>query len=497
MSHYTNEIIKKLFNSLLQIFHKGLEESMKGSDFVFDYIESLNYIFHKVDLKRSGSYIETLDWIEKKKGTINCHNYDDDRCFQYSIINALNYDKIGKHHQRVNRVKPFVNQYDWSEMNSPSHVSDWKKFELNNKSIAFNVLYVPEGEKAIRHAYKSKYNLKRENQVILLMITNGEKWHYLTVRRLSALLKGATSSHNGDCCCLNCFHSYRTEEALKEYVKVCEDYVKMPEKETFIKYHYDVKSMRAPFVMYADLESLLNKMDVCINDPSKSSTTKINKHEMCGYSLITHCSFDEKNNTADYYRGKDYLKKFCQGLKKQGRLVVDYEKKEMIKLTQEGQYRHDTRKLCFLCKKPFFEGAKNNYIKVRDHCHCNGKYRGAAHKICNLMYNTPREIPVVFHNGSSYDYHFIIKGLAKKFEVDFGCLCENKKKYITFSVPIKKEYNEGSTKIYKIKFIDSFRFMSTSLSSLVDNLSDKIHNDGKCANCVLSLDYISTTTKKW
>ena len=184
------------------------------------------------------------------------------------------------------------------------------------------------------------------------------------------------------------------------------------------------------------------------------------------------------------------------GLKKQAKSIVDYEKKEMIKLTQEEQYRHDTRKLCFLCKKPFFEDAKNDCLKVKDHCPYTGKYREAAHKLCNLMYNTPREIPVAFHNGCSYDYHFIIKGLAEEFEGDFECLGENKGKCIKFSVPIKKESNEGGTIIYKIKFIDSFRFMSTSLSNLVDNLSDGIHNDGKCTNCNSSLEYISTR-KKW
>ena len=97
-------------------------------------------------------------------------------------------------------------------------------FKLNNKSIELNVLYVPEGEKTIRHAYKSKHNLKRENQVILLMISDGEKWHYLTVRSLSALLKGITLNHRGDSYCLNCFHTYRTKEALeKKPIKVCED----------------------------------------------------------------------------------------------------------------------------------------------------------------------------------------------------------------------------------------------------------------------------------
>ena len=87
------------------------------------------------------------------------------------------------------------------------------------------------------------------------------------------------------------------------------------------------------------------------------------------YSLVTYCSFDEKTTVIDHYRGKYSLKKFCQGLKKQAKLIVDWEKKEMIKLTEEEQYRHDTRKLCFLCKNPIFGDAKNNYIRVRDHCH--------------------------------------------------------------------------------------------------------------------------------
>ena len=93
-----------------------------------------------------------------------------------------------------------------------------------------------------------------------------------------------------------------------------------------------------------------------------------------------------------------------------------------------------------------------NYIKVRDHCHYTGKYRGAAHKICNLMYNIPREIPVISHNGSSYE----------EVEGGFEFSGENKEKYITFSVQIKKESNEGDGIIYRIKFIDSFRFMSTA-----------------------------------
>ena len=138
---------------------------------------------------------------------------------------------------------------------------------------------------------------------------------------------------------------------------------------------------------------------------------------------------------------------------------------------------------------------KKNY-KVRDHCHYTGKYRGAAHNICNLRHKMPKEIPIVFHNGSTYDYHTIIKELVKEFEGNFECLGENTEKYITFSVPLKKEIENKNIEItYKIKFIGTYRFMSSSLSKLVDDLSEGLHNN-KCVNCESCLDYIKTKNKK-
>ena len=136
---------------------------------------------------------------------------DDNNCFQ-SALNciktvALNYHNIKKDPQRILKIKPFIIQCDWKELEFPSHQKDWKKFELNNKTIALNILFVPYSTEKIRLAYKSKHNFKRENQVILLMITVGKKWHYLTVKGLSALLRGVTSNDHGDFYCLNCFHS--------------------------------------------------------------------------------------------------------------------------------------------------------------------------------------------------------------------------------------------------------------------------------------------------
>ena len=153
--------------------------------------------------------------------------------------------------------------------------------------------------------------------------------------------------------------------------------------------------------------------------------------------------------------------------------------------------------------KKFVIYARNNLIrmikkhyKVRDHCHYTGKYRGAAHDICNLRYKIPEEIPVVFHNGSTYDYHFIIKKLVKDFDGNFECLGENTEKYITFSVPIKKKIeNENIEITYKIKFIDSYKFMSMLVSKLIDNLSEGIHNN-KGLDCESCLDYIKTKNEK-
>ena len=348
---------------------------------------------------------------------------------------------------------------------------------------------MPYNTEKVRHAYKSKYNLTRENQVILLMITDGEKWYYLAIKRLSALFRGVTSNNNGDFYCLNCFQSYTTKNILKKHKNVCENhdycYVEMPaEYNKTLKYIKGEKSMKSPFIVYADLECLLEKMNTCHNNPKKSSTTKTSKRTPSGYSLFTHCSSDRTKNKVDYYRGKNCMKNFCLDLREHATKIINYEKKEMIPLTKIGEKKHNKQEVCYICKKGFSTDDSNKkYHKVRDHCHYTGKYRGAAHDICNLRYKIPKEIPVVFHNGSTYDYHFIIKELAEEFEGEFECLGKNTEKYITFSVPIKKVItkkdkngNDKTTKMsYKIKFIDSYRFMSISLSNLVSNLSEGFH----------------------
>ena len=324
------------------------------------------------------------------------------------------------------------------------------------------------------------------------MISNGKNWHYLAVNSLSRLLRGISSNHNIDYHCLNCFNSYRTENKLNVHKKICENHeycnIEMASpNNNIIKYNQGDKSLELTFIIYTDLECLLKKIDTCYNNPDLSSTTKINQHIPSGYSIYTNCSFVQS-----YYRGEVYMKRFCKDLKDHATKIIDFQKKAMIPLTKEEEEdNYDKKNICYICKKYF-----NNDMKVRDHCHFTDKYRGAARNTCNLRYKIPKNIPAIFHNGSTYDYHFIIKELACEFDGNFECLGENTEKYITFSVPIKKRIDNKNIDItYKIKSIDSFRFMATSLSKLVDNLTDNIHND-KCIKCKSNLCFVRAMNEK-
>ena len=472
---------------------------MKRSYFIFDGINYLYYDLNRITICKGGSYIESPKWLKDKK-CINQKN-NDNKCFQYAATLALNINSIDKRHQRISKIKPLINNYKWNDINFPATKKDWNKFEVNNKNIALNILYVPYNTKKIEIVYKSKYNLIRDNQIILLMISNGENWHYLTVKSLSRLLRDISSNYDGDYYCLNCFHSYRTENKLNVHKKICENHdycnIEMPSpNNNIIKYNQGEKSLELPFIIYADLECLLKKIDTCYNNPELSSTTKINQHIPSGYSIYTNCSFDKANNKLSYYRGEDCMKRFCKDLKDHATKIIDFKKKAMIPLTKEEEDNYNKENTCYICKNYFNNDtteSSSSERKVKDHCHFTGKYRGAAHNTCNLRYKVPKNTPVIFHNGSTYDYHFIIKELASEFDGNFECLGENRKVHNVFCSHQIDNKNIDIT--YKIKFIDSFRFMATSLSKLVDILTDNIHND-KRIKCKFNLCFVRVINEK-
>ena len=135
MGNEIDEIIEELFESLLQKYQEVLEEKMRGNEFVFDSVDLFHYNHHKRSFNRGGSYIDSPGQLRNKKATISPKN-NDDKCFQYAITAALNYKQIKSHAEGISSVRPFIYQYNWNEIDFPSHKKDWEKFNLNNKSIA-------------------------------------------------------------------------------------------------------------------------------------------------------------------------------------------------------------------------------------------------------------------------------------------------------------------------------------------------------------------------
>ena len=246
----------------------------------------------------------------------------------------------------------------------------------------------------------------------------------------------------------------------------------MPHKKPIIEYSDGQFQFKVPFIIYADFESILEPIQGPGNNPRKPSTCGVNIHTPSGWCAYSKFAYGKVTNLLKEYRGKDCVSKFCQHIIAEARHLYDsFPEKPMEPLTkaQLKEYKHVTE--CHICFKTFREGNR----KVRDHCHYNGKYRGAAHSLCNLQYKIPSYIPVVFHNLAGYDAHMFIKELAKHGS-KMGVIAKNTEDYISFSANIEvdkytNKNGEERSKEITLRFTDSIKFMSSSLDSLVNNLA--------------------------
>ena len=170
----TDDIFKGLLNSFLNNCQKEEIVLRNGSNFVFESVDLLSYHIHKTSLKRAKSYIKSPEWVVNKRATINPKSLTDNKFFQYSTTVALNHQNIENHPERISNIGIFTDLYNWEGREFPAGIIDWKRFERNNKTIALDIFLIPHNEKTINLACKSKYNRKRENKILLLMITNGE-----------------------------------------------------------------------------------------------------------------------------------------------------------------------------------------------------------------------------------------------------------------------------------------------------------------------------------
>ena len=296
----TDDILIKLLESFLENYEREENTLKNESDYVFDCVDWTLVNFHIIELRRGSSYIPSPKWVSDRKETINPQNKKDNCCFAYSIIAALHHQDISHNPERITKLKPHINNYNWKDIDFPARSKEYKIFERNNKDIALNILSVSHNQKEINITYKSNYNRTREKQVHLLMITDNEgNWHYFAVKSTSRLFRGVTSNNNCDFYCLNWLHSYCTENALKNHERLCSNHdyceIIMPTKDkNIVKYNSAEKSLKVANVIYFDLETLQIKQQSAQNNPIQSYTETKAFHDACGYSLALETTYSKR-----------------------------------------------------------------------------------------------------------------------------------------------------------------------------------------------------------
>ncbi|XP_057305351.1 uncharacterized protein LOC130642280 [Hydractinia symbiolongicarpus] len=452
--------------------------ALPKNGFSIGRINNIDIDFLKLKLTRGSSYIETPGWMSMKKTIINPIN-NDEEFFKYAIIAAIHQEEIGTNHQRISKLRPYVDQYNWQGIEFPTSIKDITKFERNNPDIAVNVFFATG--KSFNILRRSAFN-ERENQTNLLLLTDDKKSHYVAIKNLSRLLKSEISKNHGKMSfCLNCLQGFQTIESRDKHYAYCKDNeavkITMPsENEKWLYYQDGQQQFKVPFVIYADFESLLIPMKENARD---TKTKTLNKHVPCGWCTYSTFAYGEVPDPLKVYRGEDCVQKFVDHLENEvKRLYCTYHQQNVLPLTEILKKEHDSATSCHICMKSFYNDGYSR--KVRDHCHYTGLYRGAAHAICNRRYNIPSHVPVIFHNLSGYDAHLFIRELGEKYDTqDISYIAENTEKYISFNVKIKvpiagMEHGDGETyKKIEIRFIDSCRFMASSLEKLVNNLDDE------------------------
>ena len=281
-----------------------------------------------------------------------------------------------------------------------------------------------------------KSNHKSKEKVNLLLISEDDKWHYTVIESLSRLLASRNSKHKGkQHFCTNCLQGFNSEASRDKYYEFCNDNetvrIEMPKKGSFVKFNDGQNQFKVPFTIYADFELIL-KPTKDEPEPEGSFTKIVNQHIHSGFCFYSKFTYGDVKNPLTIYRGKDCMSKFCELVKKEAkRLYNMFPEKLMKPLTSAEKKEYAKSKTCHICLKPF----KSDNPKVRDHCHYTGKYRGPAHRICNLNFKIPPYIPVIFHNLSGYDAHLFIKELGKETN-EFGVIAKNREDYIIFSVGV-------------------------------------------------------------
>lgn len=345
----------------------------------------------------------------------------------------------------------------------PVEIGAIPRFEKDNPEFSFMV-YGLKDKMVVGPLHATKQ--RKEHHIQLLYITKGNAGHYCLITNLSRLVGRQLSfCHSKKYICELCLQYFHKDEHLKKHAIDCEIHapvkIVMPTGEQArMTFSNVAKQETVPFVVYADTECLTTPIQTCQPDPSRSYTNRIQKHSPFAVAYNVVCSYDESQSYFRSYAGQDCIAWLIQELMRLAqKLEQALQVPKPITCTLDDIEHFNRATECHICK----EALAPTDVKVYDHCHFTGRYRGAAHQSCNLQFRAPKYIPVFFHNLTGYDSHYIIREFANLGEHNTpSVLPQNHEKFISFSVRV------GGV---QLRFLDSYRFLPSSLDALVKGLS--------------------------
>ena len=453
----------------------------EGSGLVIDRIDShyLNVTLYKP--LNDSRYIKLpTDLRNTKKGLINIKN-EDNECFRWCHIRNLNPEE--KNPQRIKKEdKKMINELNYDGINFPVSQQHYNKVEKQN-SIRINVFGYENGQPFPIHISKETF----EDQMNLLLITKDEKKHYVLIKDFNTFMYNQSKHKERKHFCMYCLQCFSSERILANHVNTCltingAQAINMPKQgENMLKFNNFHKQLPVPFVIYADFKAITKKVQGCEQSEEmkkdkdmRSYTEAYQTHKDCGYGYKVVCCYDDKySKYTPIYRGENAVYKFMEKMLEEVEYCKAVIKKRFNKplvMTEVDEQHFKTMDGCHICGEKY----TGKDVRVRDHCHITGKFRGSAHQECNLKLRIKPEnlkIPVIFHNLRGYDSHFIMQQIGEiakkhgytnkkgeKQDLNTNAIPNNMEKYMAFML--------GN----HLTFIDSFQFMSSCLDKLASNL---------------------------
>ena len=410
-----NEALQMSKQNLLNQISQWISE---GSGWTIQSVDSHYLNFVKYKPIKGSSYIQLPSELRNcAKGLINMKNKDNE-CFRWCHIRHLN--PQDKDPQRIKKVdRQYVEKLDYSNIDFPVSVKHYRKIEKQN-SINISVFGYEDRQPYPIYVSKEKY----EDHMELLHVTKDENKHYVLIKDFNKFMYNQTKHKERKNFCMYCLQCFSSQRVLNNHKDICiqindTQAIRMPNKyNNILKFNNFHKQQAVPFVIYADFEAITEKIQGCQQDGNKSYTEAYQRHTDCGYGYKVVCCYDDKyTKPIQLYRGEKAVYKFMENMLEEVKYCKKVMKKHFnkpLRMTKVDEEEFKKATKCHICDKEYEEYTEKD-IRVRDHCHVTGIFRGSAHQDCNLQLRiNPKQIkiPVIFHNLRGYDSHFIMQEIG-------------------------------------------------------------------------------------